>query len=604
MRRMVHNKCLTSFEAYLSRFGAQTWKMRGLFISLALVLLCATNAFAASRYWVGGTNTWDGTSTGKWSTTNGGSSGAAVPTASDDVFFTSNSKATGTVTISGTRVCKSLDCNGWAGTMAAGTSTPVLNIGTSTVGIIRLGGTWSYTGDLNLISTYATSAGNAVTFGGKTVDHIQFNGTGKWTLQDAALCTNAWTLTKGTLDTNNQTISTGSFVSSNTNTRTLTRGTTVVTITGTGTGWNCGDITNMTFTTRPSVVFAASCTIVQDEVNSYASGLYTVTINSGITLTLGSNMFFTAGILTMAASSVLTGPGHSVWFWASGNTPLVLNSSADLTGVDALMVWESYVNGITLPASQHYPSIYLENSGDNNTTLLGGDIKVNGHLHVYQNGSTAGFTLDMNGHSIETTDYVTVGSGSTEIGEIKNTGASANLTIGNWSALLIQATDHGYHNIFDCTNILLTVTGGLQNNDTFTHGSSTVTFGSEVTVSGTNTVALYNLTINPGTIVHFTSTETTTVAGTFTATGTSGSHITLNATAGGSQALLNITTVGTVSYVDATDINSNGGSAVSDTSGTLSNCLNWSVPGAGGATPGLLHSIGAGIGEGIHEGVN
>jgi hypothetical protein len=39
----------------------------------------------ASRYWVGGTGTWD--QTAHWSATSGGAGGASVPTLSDDVIF-------------------------------------------------------------------------------------------------------------------------------------------------------------------------------------------------------------------------------------------------------------------------------------------------------------------------------------------------------------------------------------------------------------------------------------------------------------------------------------------------------------------------------------
>lgn len=58
----------------------------------------------ASRYWVGGAGTWNSSNTTNWSTTNGGSGGASVPTASDDVYFTSSS-GSGTCTISGTVNC-------------------------------------------------------------------------------------------------------------------------------------------------------------------------------------------------------------------------------------------------------------------------------------------------------------------------------------------------------------------------------------------------------------------------------------------------------------------------------------------------------------------
>jgi hypothetical protein len=52
------------------------------------------HAFAASRFWVGGTGTWDTTTTTHWSATSGGAGGASVPTATDDVTFDANSNAT------------------------------------------------------------------------------------------------------------------------------------------------------------------------------------------------------------------------------------------------------------------------------------------------------------------------------------------------------------------------------------------------------------------------------------------------------------------------------------------------------------------------------
>lgn len=52
----------------------------------------------ADRYWVGGTGTWNSTSTTKWSATSGGSGGASVPTSLDNVFIDANS-GTGSFTI-------------------------------------------------------------------------------------------------------------------------------------------------------------------------------------------------------------------------------------------------------------------------------------------------------------------------------------------------------------------------------------------------------------------------------------------------------------------------------------------------------------------------
>lgn len=65
----------------------------------------------ADRYWVGGTGTWDDTSTTVWSTTSGGSSGASVPTSADDVFFDQAGPYTVTTAVS-ERPCKSITVSG------------------------------------------------------------------------------------------------------------------------------------------------------------------------------------------------------------------------------------------------------------------------------------------------------------------------------------------------------------------------------------------------------------------------------------------------------------------------------------------------------------
>lgn len=52
----------------------------------------------ANRYWVGGSGTWDTTSTANWSTTSGGAAGASTPGIADVAIFDANS-GLGTVTL-------------------------------------------------------------------------------------------------------------------------------------------------------------------------------------------------------------------------------------------------------------------------------------------------------------------------------------------------------------------------------------------------------------------------------------------------------------------------------------------------------------------------
>jgi len=68
----------------------------------------------ADRYWVGGSGTWDSSSTTNWSATSGGAAGASAPTSVDDAYFNASSGSP-TVTMSGA-VCRSFS-------HAAGTAT-------------------------------------------------------------------------------------------------------------------------------------------------------------------------------------------------------------------------------------------------------------------------------------------------------------------------------------------------------------------------------------------------------------------------------------------------------------------------------------------------
>lgn len=58
----------------------------------------------ADKYWVGGSGTWNTTSTANWSTSSGGSPGASAPGTLDRVFFDNNSGASGSVVTIGSAV--------------------------------------------------------------------------------------------------------------------------------------------------------------------------------------------------------------------------------------------------------------------------------------------------------------------------------------------------------------------------------------------------------------------------------------------------------------------------------------------------------------------
>lgn len=112
----------------------------------------------ASRFWVGGTGTWDGSSTAHWASSSGGASGASVPGSSDTVTFDGSSGG-GTVTVNTDVNVQSITCGAFTGTLdfsannnnvtlsaanpafnGAGTGTRTINLGN---------GTWNFTATAN-----------------------------------------------------------------------------------------------------------------------------------------------------------------------------------------------------------------------------------------------------------------------------------------------------------------------------------------------------------------------------------------------------------------------------------------------------------------------
>ena len=65
----------------------------------------------AARYWVGGSGTWDTSSTANWAATSGGASGASAPISTDTVTFDTNSGTAATVSVAATATCATCAIN-------------------------------------------------------------------------------------------------------------------------------------------------------------------------------------------------------------------------------------------------------------------------------------------------------------------------------------------------------------------------------------------------------------------------------------------------------------------------------------------------------------
>ena len=92
----------------------------------------------ANRFWVGGTGTWDTTSTANWSTTTGGASGASAPGTADVAVFDANS-GTGTVTLGATVTIQRCTWANYTGSFDP--STFEINLNSSGASSLWTGGT-------------------------------------------------------------------------------------------------------------------------------------------------------------------------------------------------------------------------------------------------------------------------------------------------------------------------------------------------------------------------------------------------------------------------------------------------------------------------------
>jgi hypothetical protein len=192
----------------------------------------------ASRYWVGGTATWDGTAGAKWSLTSGGTGNQAVPVSGDDVFFDANS---GAVTVNTDATgnfinCKNLDFNGFTGTFAGTNDGFYLRIyGT----VFRLGSGMTYS-TTKTIELEATSGTVVITSNGKTctASTINIGGSGNgatFQLADDFILSGlgGMPISGGTLDMNNHNLKVNSIQIFGTPTLTMGSGTLEIT------GTNC-----------------------------------------------------------------------------------------------------------------------------------------------------------------------------------------------------------------------------------------------------------------------------------------------------------------------------------------------------------------------------
>jgi len=325
----------------------------------------------ANRYWVGGTGTWDASSTTHWSTVSGGSAGATAPTSTDAVIFDGNS-GTGTVTTSGALSCASLNCGSYSGTLTLGA-------GLTVNGNITLAFGMTFTPAGFTVTVSPAAANSTVNGAGKYFAGLTI-AAGSYTVStggSGVTCTGTLTLTSGGLSGS---FTAANFSSNNSNTRTLALGGNIV-LTGTGTVWDLATTTGLTFTKGSANILLSDTSAT---ARTFAGGGLTYnkltiggTTGSSNTTITGSNTFselasmktvahtitFTSGTTTTIGAWTIAGTAGNLVTLAASTTSaanLVYNGSGRVSS-DYLSISYSTVT----PASTWYAGTHSTNGGNN-----------------------------------------------------------------------------------------------------------------------------------------------------------------------------------------------------------------------------------------------
>ena len=231
-----------------------------------------------------GTSTLNLTYSGSTGTRNISNNFASTAFGLYDVNISAGSDAVAFIT-TGPRV-HSLNFTGYTGAFSATTAIALM-------GDLTLGSGMTQANGSGTFFFWGTSGTQTITSNSVVINNVTINGIGGTvTLADALNLhtSRTLTLTNGTFNDNNKAVTIGSLSASNANIRTLTKGTGLWTLTGTGTVWDTANTTNLTFTD-------AGTTKITDTSN-------TAITFSGDSLTY-NNLWFARGAST--ASNTLVG---------------------------------------------------------------------------------------------------------------------------------------------------------------------------------------------------------------------------------------------------------------------------------------------------------
>ncbi len=263
----------------------------------------------ANRFWVGGTGTWDATTTTNWSATSGGAGGASAPTSADDVYFNADSNSLllpFTVTVGTNAVCRDITAGSLDGalTFTMNAAARLNCYGSLTLPATNF--TWSGTSGAQVLFL-STTTGKTITTNGVTLTamNVRFVGNGgEWTLgSDFTNTGNLMDFGRGTFNTANFNVTTPALQISPANPVTINLGSSVVTTSATS-FVDVLSTTNLTFNAGTSTLIttAASPTFTGGGL-TYYNVSFTSTASGTATIT-GANTYNNLTFTSLAATGI------------------------------------------------------------------------------------------------------------------------------------------------------------------------------------------------------------------------------------------------------------------------------------------------------------
>jgi hypothetical protein len=290
---------------------------------------------AKTVFRVGTVLTWSGSNS--WALTSGGSgSNDNFPLAQDTAVIDDNTALTGTLS-SAVYNIGTLDASARTIGITLSHGSQPIRYGDYTLGSgVTISGTSAQTFSGRGTQTF-TSAGKTITFP-ITVDKP----TGAFELGDAYESSNTLTLTQGTFDAKNYSVTCTRFDSSNSNTRTLTMGSGLWTLSGTGTGvtgsvWVMGTPTGLTLNKDTADILLSNTGTAAREFRASGRSFNKITIGgatgtSTTTFSLSPSFTELASIKTVAHTITFSSASFNVGTWSvtgtAGNVVTVNSSSA------------------------------------------------------------------------------------------------------------------------------------------------------------------------------------------------------------------------------------------------------------------------------------